>query len=146
MNVSKPFHLQIAEADRKKKTSAAIAAPHRRQQKEGDDDDDAPKKKRGPRRELGPIEPGQPLLLKEQMLKVVGHQSYSAIWGLMKRGEFPLPIALGPPEGRTTKVAWMTSEVHAWIASRPRRPIGKLGKIRDAQDDAAERKRTGAAR
>ena len=88
------------------------------------------KRKRAP----GPIKPGQHLLLKEQVLELVGQSSYSCLWGWMKTQGFPLPIALGPPEGRTTKVAWVHSEVLEWIAARPRRDIGGLKQHREAQE------------
>ena len=98
-------------------------------------------RKKTPRKQPGPIKPGQHLLLKSQMLELVGDVSYSTVWGWMKDANFPRPIALGPPDGRTTKVAWIAAEVFAWIAMRPRRDIGGLKEIREAQERKARNSR-----
>ena len=99
------------------------------------------KKKRAPRRPPGPIELDQHLLLKEQVLKLCGNLGYSTLWGYMKNAGFPHPIALGKVDGRTTKCAWIASKVYAWLAARPRRPIGELKEIREAQVDPAKRRK-----
>ena len=39
----------------------------------------------------------------------------STIYRLMRRGEFPTPIRIGP-----RAVRWPQSELDAWLASRPR--------------------------
>src|SRR4051794_28711550 len=81
-----------------------------------------------PKRRLkaGPVQPGQHLLLKPQLLELCGHPSYSTVWNWMREEGFPHPIEMGKANGRTTRVAWIASEVYAWLASRPRRAIGNL--------------------
>ena len=81
---------------------------------------------KNPKREARPIKPDQHLLQKEQVLELVGGVAYSTLWSWMKKFGFPFPIELGPRDGRTTKCAWLASEVYAWIAARPRRKIGGL--------------------
>jgi predicted DNA-binding transcriptional regulator AlpA len=44
----------------------------------------------------------------------------------MTRDEFPRAIELGKPDGRSTKIAWIESEVLEWIAARPRRRVGVM--------------------
>ena len=39
----------------------------------------------------------------------------SALYRLMRQGEFPLPLRIGH-----RAVRWMASEVEAWLKSRPR--------------------------
>jgi predicted DNA-binding transcriptional regulator AlpA len=102
-------------------------------------------KPRAKRKQPGPIKPGQHLLLKPQVLELLGGVSYSTLWGWMNEGQFPHPLALGPPNGRTTKIAWISSEVHDWIASRPRRKIGGLKQHR-AEQERNRRKPERAAR
>ena len=70
-------------------------------------------------------EPARELLTKPQMLALLGDPAYSTVWGWMKDGFFPLPIELGPPNSRSTMIAWYADVVHAWIANRPRRILGK---------------------
>ena len=60
------------------------------------------------------------LLHKPQLLELVG-VSYSSIFNWMRQGRFPLPRVIGPPGGRSSRVAWVASEVQAWLASRPQR-------------------------
>ena len=64
------------------------------------------------------------LLNKVQLLELCGNPSYSTVWGWMTKTGFPHPIELGPAGGRTSRVAWIASEVFAWLESRPRRAIG----------------------
>ena len=64
----------------------------------------------------------------------------------MRDGKFPLPIELGPEDGRTTKVAWFASEVDAWIDARPRRKIGGLSEHRAAQEDSPRKPKKAVAR
>ena len=80
---------------------------------------------RKPRKQPGPIKPGQHLLFRSQILELTGTSTVT-LWGWMADANFPLPLELGPPGGRSTKVAWLADEVYAWIASRPRRKIGEL--------------------
>ncbi len=47
------------------------------------------------------------------------------IYNLIKRGDFPVPVRI---HGRS--VAWIASEVEAWIASRPR--AGRLAENTNA--------------
>jgi predicted DNA-binding transcriptional regulator AlpA len=82
----------------------------------------------------GQIKPGQHLLFKPQVLELLGGAAYSSLWNKMVSDDFPLPIELGKPDGRTTRVAWIADEVYAWIATRPRRKIGHLAASRMAQE------------
>ena len=62
------------------------------------------------------------LISRDEMLAMVG-VSYAAIWGWIRDGKFPAGRSIG--FGKRGHVAWVESEVHAWIASRPvRLPIG----------------------
>jgi predicted DNA-binding transcriptional regulator AlpA len=71
-----------------------------------------------------PVKPGQQLLSKQQMLTTIGNPAYSTVWTWMCADQFPRPIELGPPDGRTTLIAWYASEVYEWLANRPRRQFG----------------------
>ena len=73
----------------------------------------------------GPIKPGQPLLFKPQVLELLGNPSYSTVWGWMRDGQFPLAVALGPPNGKSTLIAWHADEIYEWIAALPRRQLGR---------------------
>ena len=76
-----------------------------------------------------PAIPGLPeYLLKWQVLELVP-VSYATLWDWMRRGLFPLPIELGPPGGRTTKIVWKASEVRAWLESSLRRRRGRGGRV-----------------
>ena len=72
-----------------------------------------------------PIVPGQRLIFKKQVLELLGLRSYSTLWSWMKQGTFPLPLELGPPNVRSSAIAWDAHEVFAWIATRPRRQFGQ---------------------
>jgi predicted DNA-binding transcriptional regulator AlpA len=98
-----------------------------------------------PRARSLPVKPGQGLLSKPQMLEVIGSPAYSTVWGWMKDGYFPLPIELGPPDGRTSLIAWRASEVYEWLATRPRRQFGLhefRGAPKDEEKKPAKRKLT----
>ena len=69
--------------------------------------------------------PGRRLISKPQVLQLIGDPAYSTVWEWMRAGTFPLPIELGPPGGRSSKIAWYADEIHDWIASRPRRKLGQ---------------------
>ena len=62
------------------------------------------------------------LLTKAEVLALLG-VAYTTVFTWMREGQFPLSIELGPPGGRSTKIAWLADEVYAWIASRPRRKL-----------------------
>ena len=62
------------------------------------------------------------LLTKAEVLALLG-VTYTTVFTWMREGQFPLSIELGPPGGRSTKIAWLADEVYAWIASRPRRKL-----------------------
>ena len=64
------------------------------------------------------------LLPKDELLELLG-VGYSAVFTWMRDNDFPRALELGPPGGRTTKIAWLESEVHAWILARPRRQFGR---------------------
>jgi predicted DNA-binding transcriptional regulator AlpA len=70
--------------------------------------------------------PAAPVLLnKEKMLGVLGDSvCYTTIFKWMRTGDFPLPIEIGPPGGRSSSVAWLESEVLEWLQARPRRQYG----------------------
>jgi predicted DNA-binding transcriptional regulator AlpA len=81
-----------------------------------------------------PVQPPvRELMLKAQVLARV-RVGYSCLWEWMRDGIFPLPIELGRPNGRTTRIAWFADEVEGWIESRPRRKIGGLAEHRAAQE------------
>ena len=62
------------------------------------------------------------LLSKAEVLALLG-VSYTTVFTWMREGQFPLSIQLGPPDGRSIKIAWIADEVYAWVASRPRRKL-----------------------
>jgi predicted DNA-binding transcriptional regulator AlpA len=64
------------------------------------------------------------LLSKEEVLDITGC-SYASIYHWMKAGRFPLAIELGARHGRSAKIAWHQHEIEEWIASRPRRELGR---------------------
>jgi predicted DNA-binding transcriptional regulator AlpA len=92
-----------------------------------------------------PVRSGQrDLLSKSQMLALLGDPAYSTVWGWMRAGTFPLPIELGPPNSRSTMIAWYADEIHDWIANRPRRKIGqRLHEFRGRDADKRELKQAG---
>ena len=87
-----------------------------------------------PRLKGGPIKPGQYLLNKRQLLELCGDPAFSTVWLWMKDAGFPKPLVMGPPEGRTSRVCWIASEVFDWLKSRPRRAIGHLKQNREAPE------------
>ena len=52
------------------------------------------------------------------------HISRSAIYRMMRAGDFPLPLKLG---SKTTR--WPASEIENWIATRPRALGGPGGAV-----------------
>ena len=96
----------------------------------------APKRRRGHE----PIKPGQRLLTKHQVLELLGGIAYSTLWGWMRDGLFPLALELGPPDGRSSTIAWDSNEVFGWIATRPRRKLGQH-EFRGCQQPARRRDR-----
>jgi predicted DNA-binding transcriptional regulator AlpA len=56
------------------------------------------------------------LLSKAEVMDRVG-ATYSAIWSWMRAGAFPRARALGG------KTVWIKSEIDAWLASLPKRPL-----------------------
>ena len=54
-------------------------------------------------------------LLKRHDVEKRCQISRSAIYRLMRTGQFPEPIRIGP-----RAVRWSESEIDAWLASRPR--------------------------
>lgn len=63
------------------------------------------------------------LIQKQEVCELVG-VTYGSLFTWMKRGEFPLPIEIGPPGGRSSRIAWIEDEIIDWIARRPRRQPG----------------------
>lgn len=62
-----------------------------------------------------------PSLLRRPKVEARTGYSRSSIYAMMEAGDFPRPVKLGP-----RAVAWVESEVDAWIAARI-----------EARDDAA---------
>jgi prophage regulatory protein len=62
-------------------------------------------------------QPPSRLLSRYEVMSRVG-VTYPTIWEWMKAGKFPRSCVLGP-----AKVAWLESEVEAWIAALPRRRL-----------------------
>ena len=57
----------------------------------------------------------QDRLLRREDVEARTALSRSAIYRLMRCGEFPLPLKIGP-----RAVRWSASEIEAWLAGRPR--------------------------
>jgi predicted DNA-binding transcriptional regulator AlpA len=71
----------------------------------------------------------QPLLTKQDVLKIT-RVTFPTIWTWMRAGKFPRSrIVVG-------KSMWLSSEVDAWLAALPLRPLKG-----DALPDEAPRKR-----
>ena len=62
------------------------------------------------------------LIFKPELLALIG-VSYGSIFTWMRDGRFPLARELGPPGGRSTRIAWIESEVLDWLAARPKRKM-----------------------
>jgi predicted DNA-binding transcriptional regulator AlpA len=56
---------------------------------------------------------------RDEVLRVAGNINTVTLWTWCKDGKFPEPVVLNPGAGRRY-VAWRSSEVQAWIDSRPR--------------------------
>ena len=54
-------------------------------------------------------------LLRRQEVEVKTGLTRSTIYRLMRAGEFPEPLKLGP-----RAVRWRATEIESWIAERPR--------------------------
>ena len=69
---------------------------------------------------------GDRYLDKAEVLSRLGI-SYSLLHCWTRRGDFPAPRILnGSPDNIQSRVAWLESEVAAWMASRPRRTFKPL--------------------
>lgn len=53
-------------------------------------------------------------LLRRRQVEEITGLSRSSIYRLMRNGEFPLPVKVGP-----SAVRWKTSEITVWMESRP---------------------------
>ena len=53
------------------------------------------------------------LIGRQEVERMVG-LSRSTIYDAMRRGDFPLPLKVGPKA-----VRWRSSEIEAWVESRP---------------------------
>jgi len=62
--------------------------------------------------------PGERLLRIGEVLAMTGIGSRQTIWRLVRKGEFPKPIH---PLGHSKFIAWVHSEVQAWIIDRAKR-------------------------
>lgn len=74
-----------------------------------------------------PPAPQQTALIRRKEVERLTALSRSRIYELMRKGEFPTPIALG-----AQSVAWLEIEIHQWIAERiavGRRDIAECKKI-----------------
>jgi len=59
------------------------------------------------------IHSAQPSLLRRPKVEARTGYSRSTIYAMMEAGDFPRPVKLGP-----RAVAWVESEVDAWISAR----------------------------
>jgi prophage regulatory protein len=59
------------------------------------------------------IQPTPTILIRRREVERLTALSRSRIYDLMKQGAFPRPVALG-----AMSVAWVESEIQAWIAAR----------------------------
>jgi predicted DNA-binding transcriptional regulator AlpA len=62
------------------------------------------------------------LIFKPELLALLG-VSYVTIHNWMRAGQFPPARELGPPGGRSSRIAWVESEVLDWLANRPQRQM-----------------------
>ncbi len=53
-------------------------------------------------------------LLRRRQVEDITGLSRSSIYRLMRNGEFPLPIKVGP-----AAVRWKASDISAWLEARP---------------------------
>ena len=53
-------------------------------------------------------------LLRRRQVEEVTGLSRSSIYRLMRNGEFPVPVRVGP-----AAVRWKASDISAWLESRP---------------------------
>jgi predicted DNA-binding transcriptional regulator AlpA len=67
------------------------------------------------------------LMFRPELLALIG-VSYGSIFSWMRQGRFPLARELGPAGSRTSRIAWVESEVMDWLANRPRRQMKPLPK------------------
>lgn len=58
------------------------------------------------------------LLTKGEVLELIG-VTYPALWAWIRDGKFPPGRSIG--SGKRGHIAWIESEVFAWIESRPPR-------------------------
>jgi predicted DNA-binding transcriptional regulator AlpA len=72
-----------------------------------------------------------PRLVNKDDVLALCDVSVVTLWSWMKRGEFPLPLELGPPGGRTTKLRWREDAVMAWLESRPERRYPQASRAND---------------
>jgi predicted DNA-binding transcriptional regulator AlpA len=71
-----------------------------------------------------PVDPTMRLLSRQEVLNLIP-VSYPCLWLWVRDGIFPAPRALGPVGATKNRVAWLESDVRAWIAAQPqRRPRG----------------------
>lgn len=63
---------------------------------------------------VGTDKPDRMLLSKNEVCERVG-RSFSALWAMMKRNEFPMARVCGD------KSCWLAAEVDAWVAALPKR-------------------------
>ena len=63
------------------------------------------------------------LLTRPEVLGLVRY-SYSSLWTMMRRDEFPRSVRLG-----RNKIGWYEDEVAAWIEARPRQALKGDGPV-----------------
>jgi predicted DNA-binding transcriptional regulator AlpA len=63
--------------------------------------------------------PAVRLLGKAEILQITG-MTFPTIWAWMRDGKFPRSRATG---GSNSKSVWLSSEIEAWIAGLPVRPL-----------------------
>lgn len=55
------------------------------------------------------------IMLRRAEVETICGLARSTIYRLMRQGEFPEPVRVGP-----RAVRWPTSEIETWLAARPR--------------------------
>src|SRR5262245_56708409 len=78
-------------------------------------------------------------LTRDEVLKRVP-VSQVTLWNWRKAGTFPPPRTLSGGQGRTNRVAWLESEVVAWMKSRPVREYRPQQKTGDREISEAQQR------
>jgi predicted DNA-binding transcriptional regulator AlpA len=82
-------------------------------------------------RATAPLVPGSIRLLDRHEVCALAGCTYPTIWKMMREGRFPRSRACGG------KAVWLSSEIEAWLAALPVRPLKGDGRAVDAVTLAA---------